>query len=276
MSPAHGPLHGTQVVSLALNLPGPLAAARLVELGATVTKVEPPSGDPLAALVPQFYSELAAGQQVVTLDLKSPAGRGEFDQLLASADILLTAQRPSALRRLGLDDLRLPRLCQVRIVGHSGDAEEAPGHDLTYQAAAGLIHPPAMPTVLLADLLGSERAVSAALAALVERAATGRAGIQQVALEDAAAYAARPGRHGMTGPGRPLSGGMARYNIYRAADGWIALAALEQHFWERFHNGLGVAEQAEEIEALIGTRGVAEWEHWAQTHDVPLHRVAGA
>jgi alpha-methylacyl-CoA racemase len=40
-----GLLHGIKIVSLALNAPGPVAGARLTNLGATVTKVEPPSGD---------------------------------------------------------------------------------------------------------------------------------------------------------------------------------------------------------------------------------------
>ena len=58
------------VVTTALNIPGPVAAARLRELGATVTKVEPPGGDPLALAAPDWYRELAAGQEVVRLDLK--------------------------------------------------------------------------------------------------------------------------------------------------------------------------------------------------------------
>ena len=66
---------GVGVVSLAVNLPGPLAVARLASMGASATKVEPPSGDPLQAVAPSWYEELAAGQEVVTLDLKSPAGR---------------------------------------------------------------------------------------------------------------------------------------------------------------------------------------------------------
>ena len=42
------PLHGCKVISLALNVPGPVAAKRLKELGATIIKVEPPTGDPLS------------------------------------------------------------------------------------------------------------------------------------------------------------------------------------------------------------------------------------
>ena len=69
------PLTGIRVVSTAGNLPGPLAAARLHDLGAQVTKVEPPSGDPLRAVAPGAYDELVAGQEVVTLDLRDDAGR---------------------------------------------------------------------------------------------------------------------------------------------------------------------------------------------------------
>lgn len=44
------PLTGIEVVSLGVNLPRPLAAARLAELGASVVEVEPPTGDPLEAI----------------------------------------------------------------------------------------------------------------------------------------------------------------------------------------------------------------------------------
>ncbi|MCX7669717.1 MAG: CoA transferase, partial [Anaerolineae bacterium] len=49
---AFQPLRGIRVVSLAVNLPGPLTAARYTELGAQVTKVVPPTGDPLAWVSP--------------------------------------------------------------------------------------------------------------------------------------------------------------------------------------------------------------------------------
>jgi crotonobetainyl-CoA:carnitine CoA-transferase CaiB-like acyl-CoA transferase len=51
------PLKGIQIVSLATNVPGPVAAARLHDLGASIIKVEPPAGDPLAeySLVRTLY-----------------------------------------------------------------------------------------------------------------------------------------------------------------------------------------------------------------------------
>ncbi len=131
--------------ALAVNLPGPTAAARLAQLGATVVKVEPPAGDPLAHARPRWYEELHRGQTVLTLDLKADAGRAQLDHWLgpARSDLLLTAMRPAALQRLGLAwpalHARRPRLCHAAIVGHPAPQEDLPGHDLTYQAQAGLV-----------------------------------------------------------------------------------------------------------------------------------------
>ncbi|HLK07897.1 MAG TPA: CoA transferase, partial [Candidatus Angelobacter sp.] len=96
-------LQGVKIVSLALNVPGPVAAARLTKLGAEVTKVEPPSGDATKTAAPGLYESLCQGQTVLRLDLKTPAGRAELDALLAKADLLLASFRPSALQRLELD-----------------------------------------------------------------------------------------------------------------------------------------------------------------------------
>ena len=201
----HVLLEGIVVVSLAINLPGPLTAARLSKLGAHVTTVLPPSGDPVALYQPEWFADLHAGQDLVTLDLKSPDGIVELDALLANADILITSSRPSSLARLGLDPESIskkhPRLCQIAIVGESGVNAENPGHDLTYQAINALVSPPAMPITLIADMAGSERAAQIAVAALLHRERTGEATHQEVALADATYDMAEPNRRGLTKPG---------------------------------------------------------------------------
>ena len=53
-------LKGLKVLNLAVNVPGPWAAARLGMFGAEVTKVEPPTGDPLEAWCPSWYAEMAS------------------------------------------------------------------------------------------------------------------------------------------------------------------------------------------------------------------------
>src|SRR5437588_2233383 len=116
-------LQGVKVVSLALNAPGPVAAARLTKLGAEVTKIEPPSGDPINTAAPEWYASLCQGQTVLRLDLKDAAGRARLNNLLQDTDLLLASFRPSTLQRLVLDWESLPacypRLCFVRIIGYT-------------------------------------------------------------------------------------------------------------------------------------------------------------
>ncbi|MGI8648980.1 MAG: CoA transferase, partial [Rubrobacter sp.] len=127
------PLDGMRVVTLAPNVPGPVAAARLKDFGANVTKVESPAGDPLASFNPAWYEALLEGQDVIVLDLRDAAERRELDEQLSAADLLLTSSRPASLARLGLSwgDLsgRHPRLSQVAIVGYPAPRENEPGHD---------------------------------------------------------------------------------------------------------------------------------------------------
>ena len=269
------PLQGIQVISLAVNIPGPVAAARLTQLGARVIKVEPPNGDPLAAFSPTLYAQLTQGQEVQTLDLKEPGQRQALDALLAESDLLLTATRPAALARLGLDWPRLhrrfPQLCHVAIVGYPPPRENEAGHDLTYVASLGLVSPPELPRTLLADLAGASQAVSAALALLLARARGQGASQALVALSEAAETFALPLEHGLTAPGAVLGGGLPGYNLYRAETGWIALAALEPHFWQRLLDALGLASaSAEELARIFATRPAQAWESWAQERDIPL------
>src|SRR5262245_42684492 len=88
---------------MALNAPGPIAASKLRHAGATVTKVEPLTGDPLGRFCPGWYRELHEGVSVERIDLKSVEGAARMRTLLAAADLFLASQRPSALARLGLD-----------------------------------------------------------------------------------------------------------------------------------------------------------------------------
>ncbi len=97
------PLKGTHIVSLATNLPRPIAASRLQEMGASITKIEPPSGDPLMRYSPEWYERLVEGQQVVKLDLKDSNQRRQLDELLKYSHLLITSMRLGALERLALD-----------------------------------------------------------------------------------------------------------------------------------------------------------------------------
>ncbi len=272
------PLAGIRVVNAGVNLPGVAASARLIGLGATVTKVEPPTGDPMESAAPSLYEELTAGQHVVRLDLKHGSGRAQLGRLLGEADVFLTSTRPSALARLGLAYHELehsyPRLVQVAIVGHAAPDQELAGHDLTYVATEGLLGD-VLPRTLVADLGGAERTVSTALALLLARNHDPDAPrYAEVALAESAAYFALPLRHGITTAGGLLGGMDPLYAVYEAAEGRVAIAALEPHFRRRLTEALGVPATAEALAAAFAARRAAEWEEWAHERDIPLAAVA--
>lgn len=254
-------------MTVALNVPGPVAIARLVEEGASALKVEPPTGDPLAGYSRAWYDALHRGVDVVRLDLKSSSGRAALEQRLAAADLALTSQRPAALERLGLGNAALVhRHPHLRVVGIVGDlrAPAVPGHDVTYQADAGLLRD-GLPTTFLADLAGAERVVSAMLLALRDAPGAQRA----VGLRDTLHDFAAPLRYGLTGPGDRFGGGDPAYGVYRTADGAVAIAALEPHFRSRLYLALSLPRDAP-LDHVMATRTCDEWAALATAHDLPL------
>jgi crotonobetainyl-CoA:carnitine CoA-transferase CaiB-like acyl-CoA transferase len=271
-------LQNIQVLSLAINLPGPLAVARLKALGARVRKIEPPGGDPLQRAAPDWYRLLHQGIEIRRLNLKDAEGRVRLNDFLEQAELLLTASRPAALERLGLawNDLhsQFPRLSQVAIIGHPEPHQNLPGHDLLYQAEQGLLQPPTLPRTCLADLGGALEAVIAALQLLFVRSPAQPGQLQVVSLAGAGDWFAEPLRHGLTASGGTLAGGFAGYGIYRTAQGWIALAVLEPHFQQALIRELGIGRlDTEELQRIFLIRTAEEWVAWAQERDLPIAKV---
>jgi len=274
-------LRDRRVLTLAQNLPGPLASAELRAMGAAVLKIEPTSGDPLAAWSPDWYAELTAGMAVVRVDLKTAAGAARLEEELAAADLLITSSRLSSLERFGLrrSDLqaRHPRLCWVAIVGHPVPRQDIPGHDLTYQSEHGLVAPPALPRTLVADLAGAKQAVIAALGLMLARERDERGGYEEVALAGAAEYFAQPWTRGLTAADGVLGGALPVYQVYRARDTWIAIAALEPRFRQGLAAALGIdIGDAIALAEAFGRRSASEWEAWAEAHDLPIVAVSKA
>ena len=305
---ASRPLAGVTVVDLSRHLPGPLAAKLLADLGARVVKVEESrDGDPLRLAPPLVggWSALAAallsGVESVALDLKSETAREVLAALLERADALLETFRPGTLARLGFPPgelaRRYPRLVVCSLSGYGEDGPQAArtGHDLTYQALAGALAPTArMPALPLADLLGAWSAALAVVAALRRRDATGRGARIDASLYDAALHAnlvdwaEEAGGEREVGRPLPLSGALACYNLYMTADrGYVALACLERHFWERFCAAVGREdlvrrhldtrpEAKRAVQAVVGARTRDEWAALAREHDLPIEPVLSA
>ena len=258
------------IVSIAQNVPGPVAVAKLVGRGVHAIKIEPPSGDQLASLCPQWYHELHRGVRIERIDLKSTAGMNALKTLLRSADLFIASQRPAALERLGLDAPALvrafPALRHLNIVGDTAHPGQS-GHDLTYLAQHGLISD-SMPLTLIADMVGAERAAAAAIELM--QSPPGASSV--VGLADAIADLAAPLRHGLTAPGGPLGGGNPAYRLYAAREGRIAVAALEPHFRARLYELLRMADGTD-LSEVFATKSAREWEQWARDHDLPIAAV---
>ena len=267
------PLAGLTAICMAQNVPGPAAAALLAAQGMAVVKIEPPSGDLTGALMPGWYADLNHGARIETVDLRAPGGQARFAELLAGADVLISSHRRSALARLGITVQALaginPRLCWVEIVGDA-DAPEVPGHDLTYQAAVGLLAGEAMPRSLIADLGGAEAAAAAAAALIAgrERGKPGRHAV--IGLRQAAERFAAPVRHRATTGGGLLSGATPEYAIYRLRDGLVACAALEPHFAARLAEVSGG-----DIAGFFAGLTMEEARALAAGHDLPLEPFTG-
>ena len=238
------PLAGLLVVDLTRYLPGPYASRELMRLGARVTRLLPPGGDPMQELAPAWHEALNDGKETVEIDLKTEPDRGRA--LCAEADVVLESFRPGVVKRLGIGPAQLPeRVVYCSFTGF-GPGDQRAGHDLNYQGWAGLLEDtaPAVPPVQIADLGAAQRAVAEVLAALLQRERTGRGAHLVVSLTHAAHELASHRRGGEPFP-RLLTGGLACYRIYATADGrHLTVAALEPKFFRRLCELIGRPELA--------------------------------
>ncbi len=282
------PLAGLRVLDLAQYLPGALLTQWLVQLGARVVMIERPHGRHFLDLPPEhpYYSALRRGKKSIVLNLKDPADLETARALVRWADVLVEGFRPGVMERLGLGpatahDLN-PRLIYLRLsgFGQTGPERDRPGHDHTYTALAGLLAPfggrPSLPAVQIADVGGGTfPGLVALLAALWQRERTGRGACLDVALYDGAwawTYFLLPMHRQTPADRRWLDvflGRVPAYRLYETQDGrWIALAALEPHFWDAFCAAVERPQWRDRafdpdlvpaVEALFRSRPLAYW-----------------
>jgi alpha-methylacyl-CoA racemase len=279
------PLRGVRILSLALNLPGPAALMRLVQMGARCTKINPPAGDPMQHYTPDGYALLHKGVGHKTLDLKSAQGQSTLHKLLPQTDVLLTSFRPSALNKLGLSWKTLhkqyPALSLIEVVGAPGPLAEIPGHDLTYQAEVGLVNGMDLPPSLFADMGGALMATEATLKALLSLKTTGQGSRHEVALSEAAAWLALPRQLRMTTPDGAVGGAHAGYRVYACKNGRVAVAALEPHFALSLCKAAGMplahpvndlfkSETQHAIAAFFASKTRQQLDKLATAQDIPL------
>ena len=294
------PLDGLLVVDFSTLLPGPMASLVLAEAGARVIKVERPgTGDEMRLYEPRFattsvnFAVLNRGKESLVVDLKNPDDHATVRRLVDQADVVLEQFRPGVMDRLGLgyDAVSATNpgvvYCSISGYGQTGKNVAVAGHDLNYLACAGLLDlvrdntgAPALPPVLIADIAGGAYpAVMNILLALVGRTVTGRGAHLDVSMTDnlfPLLYWALGNTLGANRPPRPggelVTGGSPRYALYRTADGrHLAAAPIEDRFWTRFCDLIGLDEQyrddsrdpvatREAVAATIASRTADTWE----------------
>ncbi|MFC3712896.1 CaiB/BaiF CoA transferase family protein [Sphingoaurantiacus capsulatus] len=259
-SPA-GPLVGVRVLELAGLGPTPFAAMMLADLGASVLRIDR-TGGPAVSAGDSRLDTLNRSRPSLALDLKSPEAMATIAALVARADVLIEGYRPGVAERLGLGPDALhainQRLVYARMTGwgQTGPLALKAGHDINYLALTGGLHmigpgdrPPPPPLNLVGDFGGGGMfAVTGILAALVERATSGKGQVIDCAMVDGAttllaqAYAWRDMNFWTDDRGENLlDGGAYFYRCYETADGgYLAVGAIEPQFHSAFIEGLGL------------------------------------
>ena len=151
--PTDAPLHGIRI--LEVSTLGPAAITMpLIDLGAEVIKVEPPTGDyiremtwPIVEGVSLMHLHLNRGKRSIVMDLRAEEDVTTFKELAKMCDVVVEAGRPGMLakRGVGFDDLVAikPDLvyCTISGYGMTGPYKDLPAHGVAFDTWAGIVTP---------------------------------------------------------------------------------------------------------------------------------------
>lgn len=251
-----GPLDGFRVIDLTRYLAGPFGSMLLADYGADVVKVESPRGREFRSGADErddyFFLSANRGKRSITIDLKKPEGRDLVLRLLKDADVLIENFRPGVMDALGLGAEALleqfPRLvyCGVSGFGADGPYRDRPGFDQIAQGMSGFMSltgtaesGPTRAGIAISDLLAGVFAAHGIQLALLARERTGRGQVVHTSLLESMISILSWGAGmffdsgvapGPAGQHHPLS---SPYGRFRAADGFLNIAAGNDAMWEK-------------------------------------------
>ncbi|MSQ00756.1 MAG: CoA transferase [Myxococcales bacterium] len=274
-------------------LAGPWATQTLGDQGFDVVKVEALTGDetrgfhPLVRGESVYFSCTNRNKRSIALDLGTEAGQGVARRLIASADVVVENFRPGVMERFGLgaETTRASRQVWVSISAFGHDNNGA-GYDLVLQSVGGITtltgDPPAKAGPSIADLATACVAVQAVLFGLLERERSGAGRYVDLSMLDVQhsllAYYASASLNAGESPPTPSNAhpSIAPYNLYRCADGWLAICCANDGLWHKLREALalpgfdgwsslvGRVADRERLDAAItaclGTDSVVAWE----------------
>ena len=266
------PLDGVRIVAVEQYAAGPYGTQLLSELGAQVIKIEAPSlgGDISRGLGPyflgdddsQFFQTFSRGKQSVALELKTPAGRADFERLVASADAVVNNLRGDQPEKLKLryDDLKAinPALVCAHLSAYGrGNSREAwPGYDYLMQAEAGFMTltgepdgPPVRFGLSMVDFMTGSVFALGIVSAILGARASGQGCDVDVSLFDVAlhqtsypaVWAMNEG-HQVGRPPRGAHPSISPSQRVKTQDGWGMLMCQTQKFWETWCDLVGRPE----------------------------------
>ncbi len=254
------PLEGIRVVEFTHMVMGPTCGMVLADLGAEVIKVEPVDGDRTRHLLGAgagFFPMFNRNKKSIAIDLRSPEGLEVAIKLASSADVVAQNFKPGVMAKYGLDYAALSRLNERLVyVNHTGflpgPYEHRTALDEVVQMMGGLAYMTGRPGDPLRagssvnDIMGGMFGAIGAMAALMQRAQTGRGQEVDSALFENNVFLV--GQHMMqyavTGqPAAPMPdriSSWAVYDVFSAKDGGqIFLAAVSDAQWQTFCEAMG-------------------------------------
>jgi crotonobetainyl-CoA:carnitine CoA-transferase CaiB-like acyl-CoA transferase len=257
------PLTGVRVVEFTHMVMGPTCGMILGDLGADVIKVEPLAGDATRRLIGSgagFFPMFNRGKRSLALDAADARGREIVLKLVATADVFSENFKAGTMAKLGLDTATLealnPRLITVAHKGFlPGPYEQRTALDEVVQMMGGLAYmtgPAGRPLragASVNDIMGGMFGALGALAALHERAHTGRGRAVQVGLfeNNVLLVAQHMLQAAVTGqPAAPMPERISAwgvYDVFTVAGGeQIFLAVVSDTQWATFCDAFGLPE----------------------------------
>ena len=263
MSEKKLPFAGIRVVEFTHMVMGPTCGMVLADLGAEVIKIEPLAGDNTRKLMGSgsgFFPMFNRNKKSIALDLQSEGGKQAALKLIATADIVSENFKPGTMAKLGLDYATLSKLDKRLIyVSHKGFLPGPYDHrtalDEVVQMMGGLAYmtgrtgDPLRAGSSVNDIMGGMFGAIGAMAALVQRAATGLGQEVQSALFENNVFlvAQHMMQFAVTGqPAAPMPSRIsawAVYDVFTVKDGeQIFLAVVSDTQWAAFCNAFALPE----------------------------------
>jgi crotonobetainyl-CoA:carnitine CoA-transferase CaiB-like acyl-CoA transferase len=264
------PLAGIKVLDATSNIAGPWGGTVLGDLGADVLKIETPSGDPARFMAPSdgdrsaYFHVVNRNKEVLTVDLKTPAGLAKIEELLDGCDVFLTNFLPAQLEKFGLQPAQLmkarPRLIvgNLSSYGSAGPSAQWPGYDATLQARTGIMNvtgensgPPVRAGVSILDLGAGTWLAMGILAAIIKRDRTGVGSLVETSLFETgatwvsyhlSAFELSGNPSVRSGSGHPA---FSPYGIFATKDGDICIGVGNSAIFAKLCTAIGRSDLLE-------------------------------